>query len=72
MAARFDTVSTTGLIRRAGERSGWKVVEAIGLLRSWSFDHPNAGRAVAVIVKRAKGAPRFAIERSGFVVGVSS
>jgi len=64
------TISTTSLMRQAGDLAGGDVATAIGILRSWSYKYPNAKSGIRVITERAKGAPRFRIEPTGFVVGV--
>jgi hypothetical protein len=69
---KWATVSTTSLVRQAGERAAWDVAAATAILRAWSFDHPNAMSAIRVIQQRSAGAVTFAIERSGAIVGIAA
>jgi hypothetical protein len=68
------TVSTTSLMRQACARADGDVAAAITVLRGWAYDHPNAKSAIAVIVKRTNGAPRFAIDeqRCGAIIGIAA
>lgn len=61
-------------MRQAGERADWDVAKAVSLLRSWSYDHPNAKSAIAIIMRKAAGAAKFAIDEKKFgtVVGVAA
>lgn len=71
---KFATVSTTSLMRQAGERAEWNVGRAVSILRSWSYDHPNAKSAIAIIVRKAAGSPKFMIDEKhfGMIVGVAA
>jgi hypothetical protein len=73
-AKKWATVSTTSLMRQAGERAEWDVSKAVSILRSWSYDHPNAKSAIAIIMSKAAGAPKFAIDEKhlGTIVGVAA
>ncbi len=68
---KFATVSTTSLIRQVGERAEWNVSKAVSILRSWSYDHPNAKSAIAIITCKADGATNFAIDEKHFGTIVS-
>jgi hypothetical protein len=61
-------------MRQAGERAEWNVDKAVSILRSWSYDHPNAKSAIAIILKRVGGAPKFTIDEKHFgtIVGVAA
>ncbi|GEM_PF-6121341 len=71
---KWATVSTTSLMRQACESAGGDVDAAIVVLRGWSYDHPNAKSAIAIILRRAGGAPRFMIDEKHFgtIVGVAA
>lgn len=68
---KWATVSTTRLVRQAGNRAGWDVAGAIHILDAWSSEHPNAKSAIRIKRERTAGASRFAIEeRCGRIVGL--